>query len=110
MRGYGIVGLDADKIRHTPYHKAIPNNPATFFLKTLLQQSAKGRLILSLHHKDGSLTNDSRNKLVDIIIASHTDVNPDVRLTRATLNQLANSIVELFPKEIKVSTRKDSIK
>lgn len=106
MRGIGIVGLDTDEIRRTPYHQSIAKNAAEFSLKNVLQQSTKGRVILSLYEKHGTLSNDSRNK-IDIIIASHTDINPDIRLSRGTLDTLANSIVELFPHEIKVFTGKD---
>ncbi|XP_068902975.1 uncharacterized protein [Tenebrio molitor] len=71
-----------------------------FDLKKLLAKTVTGQAIMASYN-DRGLSPKCQGYLTNIVICNFFDIDINVRLTNDILSQVANAIVELFPKECK---------
>ncbi|XP_031334401.1 uncharacterized protein LOC116164370 [Photinus pyralis] len=96
-----IVGLNDVEIVNTPTYQYKVTCAKNTGLEDLLNSSTKGRLILYSYNKNGKLTSDDRNKLVEFIIESELENDLNRSISCVRFEELAHAIVGIFTKECK---------
>ncbi|XP_011688872.1 PREDICTED: uncharacterized protein LOC105450638 [Wasmannia auropunctata] len=100
--GYDVIFLTnnttAQKKKYTTDNEHVDNE---YDLKSILQKSEDGLLLLGLYKNEKTLNNDLRNKLAKIIVSYELSPNINNTISSERASFLSDQIIKLFPTEDK---------
>ncbi|XP_039313500.1 uncharacterized protein LOC120359573 [Solenopsis invicta] len=95
------TGYEVILLTNAPTADIKPAADNKYDLKTILNKSEDGQLILTLYKKEKKLNNDLRNKLTKIIVSNELSPNIHSTITSERACFLSEQLIRLFPTEDK---------